>query len=97
MCVKHLFAKCAFLGDLGECHHLEIATLRLHLGSGSVFRQRCKYSAILFNDCSIRVFIAGLFYWSISIILYLSMNKTCYDHCHSALRTTYQLGLQLVE
>ena len=37
------------------CHHLEIATLRLHLGSGSVFRQRCKYSAILFNDCSIRV------------------------------------------
>ena len=32
MCVKHLFAKHAFLGDLGECHHLEIATLRLHLG-----------------------------------------------------------------
>ena len=56
MCVKHLFAKHAFLGDLGECHHLEIATLRLRLESGSVFRQICKYSAILFNDCSIRVF-----------------------------------------
>ena len=56
MCVKHLFAKHAFLDDIGECHHLEIATLRLHLGSGSVFRQRCKYSAILFNDCSIKVF-----------------------------------------
>ena len=56
MCVKHLFAKLALLGDLGECHHLEIATLRLHLGSGSVFRQKCKYSAILINDCSIRVF-----------------------------------------
>ena len=53
---KHLFAKHAFLGDLGECHHLEIATLRLHLGSRSVFRQKCKYSAKLFNDCSIRVF-----------------------------------------
>ena len=52
-CVKHLFAKHAFLGDLGECYHLELATLRLHLGSGSVFRQRCKYLAILFNDCSI--------------------------------------------
>ena len=28
------------------------------------------------------------------------MNKTCYSHCHSgcsALRTTYQLGLPLVE
>ena len=58
MCVKYLFAKHTFLGDLGECHHLEIATLRLHLGSGSVFRQRCKYSAILFNDSSIRYFIA---------------------------------------
>ena len=57
MCVKHLFAKHAFLGDLGECHHLEIATLRLHLGSGSVFRQRCKYSAILFNGCSIRIIL----------------------------------------
>ena len=65
MCVKHLL-KHAFLGDLGECNHLEITTLRLHLGSGSVFRQRCKYSPILFddyspilfNDCSIRVFIA---------------------------------------
>ena len=56
MCVKYLFAKHALLGDLGECHHLEIATLRLHLGSGSIFRQRCKYLAILFNDCSIRVF-----------------------------------------
>ena len=56
MCVKHLFAKHAFLGDLGECHHLEIATLRLYLGSGSVFREKCKYSAILFNDCSIRIF-----------------------------------------
>ena len=65
MCIKHLFAMHAFLGDLGECHHIEIATLRLHLGSGSVFRQRCKYSAILFNDCSIRVFIAQLFYYSI--------------------------------
>ena len=54
--IKQLFAKHAFPGDLGECHHLEIATLRLHLGSGSVFRQRCKYSAILFDDCSIRVF-----------------------------------------
>ena len=39
MCVKHLFAKHAFLGDLGECHHLEIATLRLYLGSGGVFVQ----------------------------------------------------------
>ena len=43
MCVKHLFAKHAFLGDLGECNHPEIATLRLHLGSGSVFRHRYKY------------------------------------------------------
>ena len=58
MCVKYLFAKHAFLGDLGECHHREMATLRLYLGSGSVFRQRCKYSAILFNGCSIRVFFA---------------------------------------
>ena len=61
MCAKYLFAKHAFLGDLGECHHLEIATQRLYLGSGSVFRQRCKYSAILFNDCSIRVFYCILF------------------------------------
>ena len=53
MCVKHLFAKHAFLG---EYHHLKIATLKLHLGSGSVFRQRGKYSAILFNGCSIRIF-----------------------------------------
>ena len=53
MCVKYLFTKQAFLGDLGECHHLERATLRLYLGSGSVFRQRCKYSTILFfNHCS---------------------------------------------
>ena len=52
MRVKYLFAKHAFLGDLGEYHHIEISTLRLHLGSGSVSRQRC----ILFNDCSIRVF-----------------------------------------
>ena len=27
------FAKHAFLGNIGECNHLEIATLRLHLGS----------------------------------------------------------------
>ena len=47
MCVKHLFAKRAFLGDLGECHHLEIATLRLHLGSGSVFRQALRFHHIL--------------------------------------------------
>ena len=52
---KALICKACFC-DLGECHHLEIATLRLHLGSGSVFRLRCKYSAILFNDCSIREF-----------------------------------------
>ena len=58
MCVQHFFAKHAFLGNIGECNHLEIATLRLHLGSGSVFRQIFKYSAILFDDCSIRVFIA---------------------------------------
>ena len=56
MCVKYLFTKHAILGDLGECHHLEMATLRLHLVFGSVFKQRCKYSAILFSDCSIRVF-----------------------------------------
>ena len=56
MCVKHLFANNAFLGNLGECHHLEITTLRLHLESGCVFRQRCKYSAILVIDFSIRVF-----------------------------------------
>ena len=30
---KALICKASFLGDLGECHHLEIATLRLHLGS----------------------------------------------------------------
>ena len=65
MCVKHLFAKHAFLGDLGECHHLKIATLRLHLGSGSVFRQRCKYSAILFNDCFIRVF----YFYCLTVLL----------------------------
>ena len=57
MCEKHLFAEHAFLGDLGKCNHLEIATLRLHLGSESGFRQRCRYSAILFDDCSIRVIL----------------------------------------
>ena len=40
MCVKHLFAKHALLGDLRECHHLEIATLRLHLGFLGVFSDR---------------------------------------------------------
>ena len=54
---KALICKACFLGDLGECNHLEIATLRLHLGSGSVFRQKCRYSAILFDDCSIRVIL----------------------------------------
>ena len=79
MCVKHLFAKHAFLGDLGECHHLEIATLRLHLGSG---RQRCKYSAKLLYDCSIRILFPDC-----SIRVYqFPMNKTCYGH--SVLRTT---------
>ena len=103
MCVKHLFAKHAFLGDLGECHHLEIATLRLHLGSGSVFRQRCKYLAILFNDCSIRTFYCLTVLLEYLLLdcyigaLYLSMNKTCYGHCHSVLRTTYPLGLPPVE
>ena len=58
MCVKHLFAKHALLSDLGECHHLEIVTLRLHLGSESVFRQKCKYSAILFMTVLLEYFIA---------------------------------------
>ena len=58
MCVKHLFAKHAFIGDLGECHHLEIATLRLHLGPGSVFRRRCKYSAIFSMTVLLEYFIA---------------------------------------
>ena len=43
----------------------------------------------LLLDCSIGV--------RISIILYLSMNKTCYGHCHSVLRTSYPLGLPLIE
>ena len=103
MCVKH-FLKHTFLGDLGECHHLEITTLRLHLGSGNVFRQRCKYSPILFNDCSIRVFycltvLLEYLLLDCSIGVYQSfwMNKICYGHFHGVLRTTYPLGFPLVE
>ena len=105
MCVKHLFAKHAFLGNLGECHHLEIATLRLHWDQG-VFSDRCKYSAILFNDCSIRVFycLAVLLEYLLpdcSIGVYPSF--CTYQRIKpavataSVLRTTYQLGLPLVE
>ena len=54
---KVYFAKHAFLSDLGECHHLEIVTLRFHLGSGSIFKQRCKYSPIFLMTVLLEYFI----------------------------------------
>ena len=55
VCKAHIYAKHAFLGDLGECHHLEIVTLRFHLGSG-VLSDKDVDIHLYFDDCSIRVF-----------------------------------------